>query len=90
MKTPRGTVVSIAAVMVLIHMVEDTILLSIGRFLPLPVWSIYVIGLSLSTVMMTGFAHRIIMRKERDDHTHVCKRTGSGRPVSVNEDGDSG
>ena len=66
MKTPRGTVVSIAAVMVLIHMVEDTILLSIGRFLPLPVWSIYVIGLSLSTVMMTGFAHRIIMRKERD------------------------
>ena len=62
MKTPRGTVVSIAAIMVLIHMVEDTILLSIGRFLPLPLWSVYVIGLSLSTV----FAHRIIMRKERD------------------------
>ena len=58
MKTPRGTVVSIAAVMVLIHMVEDTILLSIGRFLPLPLWSVYVIGLSLSTV----FAHRLVIK----------------------------
>ena len=36
-----------------IHGAEDVLLLSVGRFLPVPVWALYPIGIAVSAVVMT-------------------------------------
>ena len=46
----------------LIHGLEDIRLLTMGRFLPVPVWALYVIGLSVSMILMTVIIDRL-MRK---------------------------
>jgi len=46
----------------LIHGCEDVILLSMGRFLPVPLWALYVIGVALSTLVLTVLIDKISRR----------------------------
>ena len=48
---------TIAAVSV--HFLEDVALLSIGRFLPVPWWAMYIIGVGFSWLMLSLIIHRI-------------------------------
>ena len=43
----------------LIHGLEDICLLTMGRFLPVPVWAMYVIGLTVSMILMTIIIDRL-------------------------------
>ena len=36
-----------------IHGAEDVLLLSVGRFLPVPIWAMYPIGIAVSAIVMT-------------------------------------
>ena len=50
----------IAAVVVVIHMLEDVSILSIGRFLPVSVWLMYPIGMGLSAIILTGLFQKLM------------------------------
>ena len=52
----------IAAIVLIIHMLEDASILSIGRFLPVPVWLMYPIGMGLSAIILTGVFQRLLKR----------------------------
>jgi len=52
----------IAAVVVVIHMLEDVSILSIGRFLPVSVWLMYPIGMGLSAIILTGVFQKFMKR----------------------------
>ena len=41
-----------------IHAVEDILLMSLGRFLPVPIWLLYLIGVALSTTLLTYIIRR--------------------------------
>ena len=45
-----------------IHSLEDVLLLSLGRFLPVPLWALYVIGIAVSTLLLTVLIGRITRR----------------------------
>ena len=45
-----------------IHGLEDVALLSLGRFLPVPVWALYVIGVALSATVLTLLIGRLTRR----------------------------
>ena len=45
-----------------IHGLEDVALLSLGRFLPVPVWALYVIGVALSATVLTVLIGRLTRR----------------------------
>tara|TARA_R100000789_G_C2936286_1_gene130682 strand:+ start:90 stop:263 length:174 start_codon:yes stop_codon:yes gene_type:complete len=44
---------------VAIHACEDALLLSIGRYLPVPAPFMYIIGIALSTILLSFIARRI-------------------------------
>lgn len=44
---------------VLIHTLEDIMLMSIGRFVPLPLFAMYILGLIVSWVIMSWLVHKI-------------------------------
>jgi hypothetical protein len=46
----------------LIHGLEDICLLTMGRFLPVPIWAMYAIGLSVSMILMTIIIDRLTRR----------------------------
>ena len=48
-----------------VHTLEDIVLLSIGRFAPVPVPVMYVIGLFASWLVMGALLHRILGRKNK-------------------------
>jgi hypothetical protein len=52
----------IGLLVALIHSLEDVALLSLGRFLPVPVWLMYVIGVGLSATVLTLLIGRITRR----------------------------
>ena len=52
----------IAAIVLIIHMLEDASILSIGRFLPVPVWLMYPIGMGLSAIILTGVFQLLLKR----------------------------
>ena len=56
-----------------IHTLEDVLLLSIGRFLPVPVWAMYTIGLLLSWLVLGGLLHGTLNRT----HKHSTKHEGN-------------
>ena len=56
-----------------IHTLEDVLLLSIGRFLPVPVWAMYTIGLLLSWLVLGGLLHGTLNRT----HKHSTKHDGN-------------
>ncbi len=43
---------------IIIHTLEDVTLLSIGKFAPLPTPMMYMVGLGLSWIVMSGIVHR--------------------------------
>ena len=48
-----------------VHFIEDVSLISIGRWLPLPWWAAYAIGIGFSWVMLAGIINRIENKKEK-------------------------
>ena len=42
-----------------IHAGEDILLMSLGRFLPVPVWLLYLIGILVSTTLLTFIVRRL-------------------------------
>jgi len=51
-----------------IHTLEDIILLSIGRFAPLPLIAMYALGLAMSWLVMGALLHKVLGRKPHDHH----------------------
>jgi hypothetical protein len=52
----------LAAIVVIVHLLEDATILSIGRFLPAPIWIMYPVGLGISAIILTGVFQRLIRR----------------------------
>ena len=48
-----------------VHFIEDVALISIGRWLPLPWWAVYAIGIGFSWLMLAGIINRLEHRKEQ-------------------------
>ena len=48
-----------------VHFLEDVALISIGRWLPLPWWAVYAIGIGFSWMMLAGIINRLEHRKEQ-------------------------
>jgi len=46
-----------------IHMLEDIILMSIGRFAPVPLLVMYAIGLAMSWLVMGALLHKLLGRR---------------------------
>ena len=66
MRTYIKTLISGATMMALgVHFIEDVSLISIGRWLPLPWWAVYAIGIGFSWVMLAGIINRVEQRKEK-------------------------
>jgi hypothetical protein len=53
----------IGGAVAIIHALEDVALLSIGRFLPVPVWAMYVIGIGISTLILTTLFERLLKKR---------------------------
>ena len=51
-----------------VHTLEDIVLLSIGRFAPVPVAAMYAIGLLASWLIMCAIMHKILGRKREHHH----------------------
>ena len=49
-------------VVAVVHGLEDVALLSMGRFLPVPVWAMYAIGISVSVIVLTLLLNKITDR----------------------------
>jgi hypothetical protein len=52
----------IVGLMVVVHLLEDATILSIGRFLPVPVWLMYPIGMGVSAIILTGLFQKLMNR----------------------------
>ena len=75
-----GTLFSAATFgLVGIHTLEDIVLLSIGRFAPVPVPAMYVIGLLALWLVMGGLLHKILGRKNE----HHQKESRENRKGSL-------
>ena len=69
-----GTLFSAATFgLVGIHTLEDIVLLSIGRFAPVPVPAMYVIGLLASWLVMGALLHKILGRKNEHHQKESCE-----------------
>ena len=57
-----------------VHFLEDVALISIGRWLPLPWWAVYAIGIGFSWMMLAGIIvnNGIILV----DHANELKKEG--------------
>ena len=62
-----------------VHTLEDIVLLSIGRFAPVPVPAMYVIGLLASWLVMGALLHKILGRKNE----HHQKESRENRKGSL-------
>ena len=52
-----------------VHTFEDIILLSIGRFAPLPLIAMYALGLAMSWLVMGALLHKVLGRRH-SEHNH--------------------
>ena len=50
-----------------IHTLEDIVLLSIGRFAPVPVAAMYALGLFTSWLVMGALLHKLLGRKHHHE-----------------------
>ena len=55
---------------VAIHTLEDILLMSIGRFLPVPLIAMYAMGLIVSWLLMGCLVNRLLKRLGMDMHHH--------------------
>ena len=46
----------------IIHALEDILLMSLGRWLPVPLWMLYVIGVVLSTCVLTVLIQKLTVK----------------------------
>jgi len=53
-----------------IHTLEDILLMSIGRFLPVPLLAMYGMGLVISWLLMGCIVNRFLQRVGVDPHHH--------------------
>ena len=51
-----------------IHTLEDIILLSIGRFAPVPLLAMYALGLAMSWLVMGALLHKVLGRNHHLPH----------------------
>ena len=51
-----------------IHTLEDIVLLSIGRFAPLPLIAMYALGLAMSWLVMGALLHKVLGRSHNEHH----------------------
>lgn len=58
----RKPIFKLAGSVAVIHALEDIGLLSIGRFLPVPIWAMYLIGIFVSTVLLTFIIDKVIVK----------------------------
>ena len=58
------SVVSIVGALLVIHFIEDMIILSIGIHTPIPWWGKYLVGIPVSAILMTGFIFKLLGRVE--------------------------
>ena len=65
------TVNTVTALFVLIHLVEDGVLISLGRFLPLPAYVLYPVSLLASAVVMRAVLGGLTKRLERSRSEHI-------------------
>ena len=66
MRTYIKTLISGATMMALgVHFIEDVSQFFTGRWLPLPWWAVYAIGIGFSWVMLAGIINRVEQRKEK-------------------------
>ena len=49
-----------------VHGLEDVALLSLGRFLPVPVWAMYQIGLTASVFILTKLLNHLLPKGRMD------------------------
>ena len=53
-----------------IHTLEDVLLLSIGRFLPVPLLAMYALGLIISWLLMGCIVNRVLNKAGVKPHSH--------------------
>lgn len=53
-----------------VHAGEDILLMSLGRWLPVPVWSLYLIGILLSMTVLTFLLRRFSLNSGSSFHPH--------------------
>ena len=53
-----------------IHTLEDVLLLSIGRFLPVPLLAMYALGLIISWLLMGCIVNRVLTKAGIKPHSH--------------------
>ena len=58
----RRQSIELAAIVVVVHLLEDASILSIGRFLPVPLYIMYPVGLGISAGILTGVFQRLMGR----------------------------
>ena len=56
---------------VAIHTMEDILLMSIGRFVPVPLIAMYAMGLVVSWLLMGGIVNRLYKRMGMNIHEHT-------------------
>ena len=54
--------VKLGGVVGIIHALEDILLMSLGRWLPVPLWMLYVIGVVLSTCVLTVLIQKLTVK----------------------------
>jgi membrane associated rhomboid family serine protease len=67
----------LAGAVAVVHGLEDIGLLSLGRFLPVPIWAMYLIGLFISTVLLTFVVDKLIMKRLDGSRSERANRTDS-------------
>ena len=53
-----------------VHTLEDVVLLSIGRFLPVPLFAMYGLGLVISWLLMGCIVNRFLNKAGINPHSH--------------------
>ena len=62
---------AVTLLFVLIHLIEDAALISLGRFLPLPAYVLYPVGLLVSAVVMREVIRRLLKRFASDAESRL-------------------
>ena len=52
-------------IVAVVHALEDAVLLSLGRFLPVPIWAMYCIGIIISGTILTVVINRFTDRFQK-------------------------
>ena len=48
----------------IIHACEDVFLMSLGRWLDVPLWLLYIVGIAVSTILLTVIIDRVTLKMQ--------------------------